>query len=46
MLKRQTGENLIIGMGVSITALKVKGNQVKTGIPPIRREEIYVQLNN
>ncbi|USD23317.1 carbon storage regulator CsrA [Microbulbifer variabilis] len=49
ILKRRTGENLRIGMNVSITVLEVKGNQVKIGIRapkslPVHREEIYVRI--
>ncbi|WP_444899328.1 carbon storage regulator CsrA [Microbulbifer sp. VAAC004] len=49
ILKRRTGENLRIGANVSITVLKVKGNQVKIGIRapkslPVHREEIFIRL--
>ena len=46
ILTRKIGEKLIIGDDISITALNIKGNQVRLGIEAprelaIHREEIY-----
>lgn len=46
ILTRRAGEAIMIGDGVTITALGVKGNQERVGInapksAPVHREEIY-----
>ena len=45
ILTRKVGESVIIGKDVSITVLRVKGNQVRLGVNapkdiPVQREEI------
>ena len=49
ILTRRIGESLRIGTNVTVTVLKVKGNQVKVGIHapkslPVHREEVYVRI--
>jgi carbon storage regulator len=49
ILSRRVGETLIIGDGVSITILGLKGNQVRIGIKApknvgVHREEIYERI--
>ena len=46
ILTRKTGESLMIGSGVTVTVVAVKGNQVRLGISApkdvaVHREEIY-----
>lgn len=48
-LSRKVGETIVIGDGIEITVLEVKGEQVKIGINapksvPIYRKEIYIQI--
>lgn len=49
ILTRRIGETIIIGDGVHITILGIKGNQVRVGINapqnlPVHREEIYYKI--
>jgi carbon storage regulator len=49
ILTRRIGEILNIGDDIEVTALSVKGNQVRLGINapkdvPVHREEIYEQI--
>ena len=48
-LSRKCNESIMIGNGIEITILDIKGDQVKIGINapksvPIYRKEIYVQI--
>jgi carbon storage regulator len=49
ILTRRVGETVMIGDGISVTVLDVKGNQIRLGIAapkeiPVHREEVYVRL--
>lgn len=49
LLTRRYGETIVIGDDITLTVLKVKGNQVKFGITApqnirVYREEIYKQI--
>ena len=49
ILTRRVGETLMIGDNVTVTVLRVKGNQVRLGINapkdvPVHREEIYERI--
>ena len=50
ILTRRVGESIIIGEDIVITALGVKGNQVRIGIDapknvPVNREEIQKKID-
>ena len=49
ILTRRVGETLMIGDDVTITVLRVKGDEVRIGINapkavPVHREEIYERI--
>jgi carbon storage regulator len=49
ILTRRVGETVMIGDGIAVTVLDVKGNQVRLGIAapkeiPVHREEVYLRL--
>lgn len=49
ILTRRVGETLMIGDNVSVTVLRVKGNQVRLGVNAprdisVHREEIYERI--
>ena len=49
ILTRRVGETLMIGDNVSVTVLRVKGNQVRLGVNApkdvsVHREEIYDRI--
>ena len=49
ILTRKVGESVLIGDGISITVLSVRGNQVKLGVQApkevsVHREEIYQRI--
>jgi carbon storage regulator len=49
ILTRRVGETVMIGDGISVTVIEVKGNQIRLGIAapkeiPVHREEVYVRL--
>jgi carbon storage regulator len=49
ILTRRMGETLMIGTGVTVTVLGIKGNQVRLGIEApkdvaVHREEIYERV--
>jgi carbon storage regulator len=49
ILSRRPGESVMIGDGVTVTVLGVKGNQVRLGFKapqdvPVHREEIYLRI--
>ena len=49
ILTRRVGETLMIGDEVTVTALGVKGNQVRIGVNApkdvsVHREEIYMRI--
>lgn len=51
ILTRRVGETLMIGDNVSVTVLRVKGNQVRLGVNAprdisVHREEIYDRILN
>jgi carbon storage regulator len=51
ILTRKVGETLMIGDEVSITVLRVKGNQVRLGVNApktvsVQREEIYQRMQH
>ena len=51
ILTRRVGETLMIGDNVSVTVLRVKGNQVRLGVNApkdvsVHREEIYEKIRH
>lgn len=49
ILTRRVGETLMIGDGITVTVLAVKGGQVRLGVNapkdvPVHRSEIYQRL--
>jgi carbon storage regulator len=49
ILTRKVGETLIIGDGISVTILEVRGKQIRLGIKappdiPVLREELHLRL--
>ncbi len=51
ILTRRVGETLMIGDDVSVTVLRVKGNQVRLGVNAprdvsVHREEIYDRIQH
>lgn len=49
VLSRKQGEGIVIGDGVIVTVLEVRGNQVKLGFVapaevPIHREEVHQRI--
>lgn len=49
ILTRRIGETLIIGDGVKLTVLGVKGNQARLGVEaprdvPVHREEVFEKV--
>ncbi|HHX6787606.1 carbon storage regulator CsrA [Pseudomonas aeruginosa] len=49
ILTRRVGETLMVGDGVTVTVLGVKGNQVRIGVNApkevaVHREEIYQRI--
>ena len=49
ILTRKVGESVLIGNDISITILRVRGNQVKLGVEApkevsVHREEIYQRI--
>lgn len=51
ILTRRVGETVMIGDGVTVTVLGVKGNQVRVGVNapkevPVHREEIYERIRH
>jgi carbon storage regulator len=49
ILTRRAGETLMIGDGIEITVLGIKGNQVRLGVKaprdvPVHRAEIYERI--
>ncbi|NJN51843.1 MAG: carbon storage regulator CsrA [Gammaproteobacteria bacterium] len=50
ILTRRVGETLVIGEGVTVTVLGVKGNQVRIGVNAprdvaVHREEIHERIH-
>ena len=51
ILTRRVGETLMIGDNVTVTVLRVKGNQVRLGVNApkdvsVHREEIFERIQN
>jgi carbon storage regulator len=49
VLTRRTGQSIVIGNGITVTVLEVKGDQIRLGISaprdvPVHREELVVAL--
>lgn len=49
VLSRKVGQSIVIGEGIEITVVEVKGDQVKIAIKapkevPVHRKEIYEQI--
>ena len=51
VLSRKRGERIVIGNGVTLTVLDVRGDRVKLGFTgpaemPIHREEVYQRIRD
>jgi carbon storage regulator len=51
VLSRKQGEGIVIGNGVTVTVMEVRGNQVKLGFVapaevPIHREEVHQRIED
>lgn len=49
ILTRNIGETIMIGDGITVTVLGIKGSQVRLGVnaskeTPVHREEIYARI--
>jgi carbon storage regulator len=49
VLTRKSGEGILIGNGIKVVVVDVKGNQVRLGIEapaelPVHREEVYRKI--
>ena len=50
VLTRRTGQSIVIGNGITVTVLEVKGDQIRLGIDaprdvPVHREELVIALH-
>ncbi len=50
MLSRKPGERVLLGDGIELTVVEVKGNRVRLGITapdvvPVRRQEVDQQID-
>jgi carbon storage regulator len=51
VLSRKAGESIIIGGGVKLTVVEVRGDRVRIGFEgprevPIHRQEVWLQIHN
>ena len=49
VLSRKVGQSIMVGEGITVTVIGVKGNQVRVGVNApnnvaVHREEIYEQI--